>query len=63
MQKKLLKKLNRNLGTLINDVGCYPLDFKPYRLMSASKLFPRGLPCPEVQDPEGQRCGTPLEGH
>lgn len=40
MQKKLLKKLNRNLGTLINDVGCYPLDFKPYRLMSASKLFP-----------------------
>jgi len=52
MQKKLLKKLNRNLGTLINDVGCYPLDFKPYRLMSASKLFPF-----KHRDPRRGSCG------
>jgi len=38
MQKLLLKKLNRILRTLINDLGCFPLDFEPYRSMSASLL-------------------------
>jgi len=38
MEKLLLKKLNRILRTLINDLGCFPLDFEPYRSMSASLL-------------------------
>ena len=39
MLKKLLKKLNRSLRTLIDDEGCFPLDIEPYRPMSATKIM------------------------